>query len=87
MDENHIYYIGDTLHSVWWRVMICDMHSAWNGINSAWKGGAFTWQRASIGFGEQYLQDEICAPCWNDQEVYSSDPALQEAQLQYKDIV
>jgi Heterokaryon incompatibility protein (HET) len=85
--ENQICYTGYTANSTWWRVMVCDLHSAWNSTYSAWSSGTFTWQRASIGFGAQFLKEGICAPCWNDREPFSSNPTLREAQIQYRDIV
>jgi hypothetical protein len=86
MIQERIHYAGESPMSTWWRVMVCDLHSTWNGANSAWNEDTFIWRRASAGFGAEYLQEEVSAPCWDDRET-SSDPPLQETQLQYQDVV
>jgi hypothetical protein len=87
MDQESICYDEESPDNTWWRVMVCDLHSTWNGAKSSWMEDAFTWNRASVGFNAQYLEEEICAPCWEDQATYSSNLVVQERQLQYQDIL
>jgi hypothetical protein len=36
MNHERTRYSGESPNSTWWRVMVCDLHSAWSGANWSW---------------------------------------------------